>query len=215
MTPNLMLSLQRAWLQTLPSHPEIGADLLRRWQESHRHYHDLRHLAESLAALAAFGSGDLAARLAIWFHDAVLELRPDDERRSATLAADMLATAGYPSSLVTAVERLVLVTANHQPIGHDPLGCAVSDADLWILGAPPSRYAASVADLRREYAHLSEPDWTLQRRLRLSALLATPIYHSPAAQAALTSRARQNLEHELSGLAVRARGSAARRESPG
>ncbi len=202
MTATLAASLQRAWGRTLPASPEIGADLLRRWQEPHRHYHDLRHLAESLAALAAFGCDDLAARLAIWFHDAVLELRGDDEQRSAALAATALAAAGYPSSLVTDVERLVLVTASHRPTGSDPRACAVSDADLWILGAPPRRYSASVADLRLEYAEISDPDWILQRRLRLAARLATPIYHSRAAKTELTHRARQNLQRELRALAL-------------
>lgn len=202
MTSGLEHALHQAWLRTLPGHPQIGADLLRRWQEPHRRYHDLRHLAESLAALSGIGCTAPTARVAIWFHDAVCDLRPDDEDRSAALAHDALLSAGVDRALVAEVSRLVLVTAHHMPDPADPIACAVSDADLWILSAAPGRYAASIADLRLEHPHLGPEEWLQQRRAQLEARLATPIYHSSAALARLAERARANLSRELNGLGV-------------
>lgn len=193
----LAASLRRAWARTLPAHPELGADLLRRWQQPHRHYHDLRHLAEALIALTTLGCTDPAAQLALWFHDAVLDLRPDGELRSAALAVATLTAAGCPSAFVAEVERLVLVTTHTGPDPADPLACAVSDADLWVLAAAPTRYDASVADLRREYRHVSDASWLQHRRSRLTAWLDSPVYFSAAGVANLQVRARANLEREL------------------
>ena len=58
-------------------------------------------------------------------------------------------------------------------------GAVVCDADLWVLGAEPHRYAQSVSDLRTETG-LEEAAWATTRRHQLTARLAGPIYHTPA-----------------------------------
>ena len=80
-----------------PTAPEAavlaaGTDLLARYAEPQRRYHDQRHLAEVLAAvdrLAAEADDLDAVRLGAWFHDAVYEPRAEpgaNESASATLA---------------------------------------------------------------------------------------------------------------------------------
>src|SRR5512141_1453615 len=78
---------------------DIGADLLRRWHEPHRYYHDATHLTEVLTAVDALcgvGGVDRAhhavAALAAWFHDAVYAADPAaaNEAESAALAARQL-----------------------------------------------------------------------------------------------------------------------------
>ncbi|WP_231979552.1 DUF4031 domain-containing protein [Tessaracoccus coleopterorum] len=62
-------------------------DLLARWGQPHRHYHDVRHLANCLEALDLLTGATRTTRLAAWFHDAVYLGHPgDDEESSATLA---------------------------------------------------------------------------------------------------------------------------------
>jgi len=72
-----------------------GADLLARWRQPHRRYHDTEHLAEVLAAvdrLAAEARDVAAVRLAVWFYDAVYDGAPGvDEEASAVLAERVLA----------------------------------------------------------------------------------------------------------------------------
>ena len=100
----------------------VGADLVRRWGESHRRYHDLAHLAEVLTAVDALSrAGRLApldraaALLAAWFHDAVYAVSDPDgnERRSAALAARSLGPLGAAEEVVDRVVTLVLDTAGH------------------------------------------------------------------------------------------------------
>ena len=76
-----------------PAAEPAGRDLLARWAEPHRGYHDLRHLAEVLDALDELTAGGPppAVVLAAWWHDAVYEGRAgEDERASAALAARVL-----------------------------------------------------------------------------------------------------------------------------
>lgn len=49
----------------------IRDDLLERWHHKDRHYHDVRHLWQCLAALEVLGCDDPIVELAAWFHDAV------------------------------------------------------------------------------------------------------------------------------------------------
>ena len=52
----------------------VAEDLLARWSEPHRRYHDIEHLRDVLDAvdlLDAHAADPMAVRLAAWFHDAV------------------------------------------------------------------------------------------------------------------------------------------------
>jgi predicted metal-dependent HD superfamily phosphohydrolase len=156
-----------------------GTALLSRWQEPHRHYHDAHHLAEVLTAVDDL-SGDAAdvcaVRLAAWFHDAVYEGRPgDDEQRSADLAGEVLTALGVPPERVGQVQRLVLLTAAHDPAPGDDDGAVLSDADLAILASPPERYVRYVRAVREEYASVPEQLFREGRAAVLRALDAAPV----------------------------------------
>lgn len=174
--------------------------MLAAWREPHRRYHDVRHLTECLDAAGRLGAGR-AELLALWFHDAVHTNTPGaDEAASAQLLRGLLAgRAAEP--LVGEAARLVLLTRRHRPDAGDPAGAVVCDADLWVLGAPPDRYAESVHDLRAELG-LDDRDWLRWRRRRLVERLARPIYHSAAA-VHREGRARANLIAELAALPIR------------
>jgi predicted metal-dependent HD superfamily phosphohydrolase len=194
------IDLRRAWRETLPEADRLGADLLRRWSELGRAYHDAEHLAEVLTAL-----GELAdpvprtARLAAWFHDAVYDPRRDDnEERSAQLAAATLPDAGVDPAGVAEVERLVRLTATHEPVADDADGSLLCDADLAILGSSPARYARYVEDVRREYSHVPESDFRAARGRILRGFLARPaIYRTSSGRDRWESAARRNLMAEL------------------
>ena len=138
--------------------------------------------------------------LAAWFHDGVYDGRPDAEERSAAWAETAL--AGRDPDLVAEVARLVRLTESHRPAEDDRNGCALSDADLAILAAPPPRYAEYVADVRREYAHVSDDDFRAGRAAVLADLLAKPrLFQTTYAQERWEPTARANVEAELSRLA--------------
>lgn len=193
--------LERAWRDLLPDHAELGGRLLQRWSEPHRHYHDVRHLAQMLDALATLSEGrpPLEVALAAWFHDAVYAGVPgEDERASAELAASELEPAGLESALVSEVFRLVELTADHDPDPADRNGVLLSDADLSILGQPLGRYQMYVRDVRLEHADLEESAFIVARMRIVEALLSKQaLFRSDLGQRLWLGRARDNLTSEL------------------
>lgn len=191
-----------------------GSLLLLGWSEPHRRYHTPEHLHEMLAALdelAAAGHLDtgeaLLARTAAWYHDVHHDPRAapgSSEHRSATIARDHLHSLGVDDRLVGAVEAGVLMTATHE-VGaggpHTAVLEAVHDADLWILAAPPERYAAYRAQVREEYAHVSDDAFRGGRAQVMAGFAGRErIYRTAHAHARWTSRARANLAAELEDL---------------
>jgi predicted metal-dependent HD superfamily phosphohydrolase len=177
-----------------PGPAEIGAGLLRRYDEPHRRYHNVQHLAEVLDHLDELDAAD-AVRLAAWFHDAVYDpSRADNEERSAVLAEESL--AGHPA--VAEVARLVRLTATHDPAGDDRDGAALCDADLAILGADPERYAAYAAAVREEYAAVPDEAFRAGRADVLRRLLSRPsLFRTAPARRRWEAAARHNMETEL------------------
>jgi predicted metal-dependent HD superfamily phosphohydrolase len=193
--------LNEEWLRRLPAHPEVGPRLLARWQEPHRHYHDVRHLAHLLDALETINNRppSLALWLAAWFHDAVYTgAAGADELASADLATAELSALELPSPLISEVERLILLTISHQPEPGDSDGAALVDADLAILGQVPGRYQVYLRGVRLEHPNLSDHHFGLARVGVVRALLGTEkLYGTPVGQRLWLNQARHNLVDEL------------------
>lgn len=194
----VIAALRERWESVLPGRAALGAELLARWSEPHRHYHDLGHLTDALAALDLLGPASRSEEIALWFHDAVHTSSPGhDEQLSAALAAEELPSVGLEAAEVAEVVRLVLVTIEHSPAAGDAAGARVSDADLAILGAEPDRYRASVQALRAEAAGLDEVTWRNSRRAALAAFAATrPLFHTALGNSWWEGPARANLAAE-------------------
>ena len=189
-----------------PASLSVGERLLQRYVEPHRHYHDLTHLAEVLAALRVLSwAADLPVPVvcAAYWHDAVYDPRADDnEQRSADLALTELPRLGLAPDLVDEVVRLVLLTASHEPLPDDGNGSLLSDADLAVLAAGPERYEDYVAGVRREYAHLSPLAFRHGRGDVLRDLLGRPqLYATQEGRRRWEDAARRNVRAELSRLA--------------
>ncbi len=194
-------SLRAAWHRLLPRAPALGVDLLDRWQQPHRHYHDVRHLAQVLDALAGLAAGEVPRPLALaaWFHDAVHDgTAGEDEERSAGLAETALPEAGLPASEVAEVARLVRLTARHDPSPEDAAGVLLADADLSILGQPPGRYHVYSRDVRLEYSRYGDAEFARGRIAVLETLSSAPVlYRSTTAARAWSNPAQRNLTEEL------------------
>jgi predicted metal-dependent HD superfamily phosphohydrolase len=180
------------------------------WSEPHRRYHDLHHLAAVLALvdeLADAATDPSAVRLAAWYHDVVYDpLRDDNEQVSAERARAGLRGLVDERRLAE-VERLVLLTAGHDPAPEDADGAVLCDADLAVLASEPASYAAYASAVREEYGHLPDAEFTTGRIAVLERLLALPqLYRLPAVAAEWTPRARANLTAELTLLRQRAAG---------
>ena len=192
--------LQAAWDGLLPGEPQLRDDLLVRWQEPHRAYHDVRHLAQVLHAADHLSSGRTRrpVQLALWFHDAVHDGTAGvDEAASAELAVELLAGTTLPGVEIEEVARLVLLTIDHDPEPSDRDGAVLADADLSVLGQTPGRYHVYVRDVMIEYGHLALDDFRAGRLHVLESLAARdPLFRTPLARATWEAAARRNLAEE-------------------
>ncbi|MDR7251833.1 putative metal-dependent HD superfamily phosphohydrolase [Nocardioides sp. BE266] len=186
------VDLEHLW--PLPDHGELRDELLSAWDRDG--YHDLTHLREVLERLDELGTDDITVVLAAWFHDGVYDGAADDEERSAQWAERAL-----PTPYADEVARLVRMTVDHRPADDDPAGCALSDADLGILAAEPERYAAYVAGVRADFAHVADEDFRAGRLSVLQDLASKPsLFHSARARELWEARARANLDREIAEL---------------
>jgi predicted metal-dependent HD superfamily phosphohydrolase len=179
----------------------LSGGLRARYQQSHRHYHNLEHIEYVLDAVDSLtpGSHGQAIRLAAWFHDAVYAPgRDDNEERSAFVAAEALEVAGASPSLISEVVRLVLVTKDHDPTADDKAGAILSDADLRILASDSDTYARYAANVRREYELIPDDVFFPARLDILRQFVTRPrLFATPFARGHWEPDARRNVAAEI------------------
>ena len=166
-----------------------------------RHYHNLAHIEDCLAALARVDHLSPAEREilseAIWWHDVVYDAtRADNEELSARLAE-----LHVRPDISEEVGRLIRLTKTHDVQGDDRLGAILISIDLSILGAAPARYDVYAAAIRQEFIHVGDTDYRAGRARVLGQFAARPVIFPDTAFAATYDRpARENLARELASL---------------
>lgn len=201
------------WSRTLPGQPRLGEELLERWSEPHRHYHDRTHLLavlESLDLLLTEPGANGVVRscdvvLAAWFHDAIHDgTAGEDEENSALLARGRLADAGHPTAQVDEVARLIRLTSGHQPAPDDAAGALLCDADLSVLGRSEAGYQRYTRAVRAEYSTIPDTDFIRGRAAVLERLLSLdPLFHTGRGRKLWEEAAHRNLRTELNELSGR------------
>lgn len=189
----------RAWNELQHTPPRsLYEQLLQAYSEPQRHYHTLQHLAECLqlqsdSAHLAQHPAEIA--IALWFHDAVYDVKAhDNEARSADWAVAALQAAGVSVEVQTRVHALIMATEHTAaPLAGD--AALLVDIDLAILGAAPARFAEYERQIRQEYAWVPEEVFVEKRRAVLQGFLARPqIYSTAFFRSKLESTARSNLQ---------------------
>lgn len=188
----------------------VRDDLVERWSERHRGYHDLRHLDEVLSALQDLRDDTLddeaewaSVVFAAWFHDAVYAAREgaDNERLSAELARTTLSPNEIGADVVGTVVSLVLASEAHDVPETVGPQAAFHDADLWILSAPEHRFDEYCAAVRREYAAVPDDAYAAGRAAILTPFLEREsVYRTDHARRLWEPAARRNLGVELTRL---------------
>lgn len=128
-------------------YPEVLTELTKRYQEPHRHYHTLTHIAWMFERAKKWRVELSEAQvLAIWFHDAVYEPgRSDNEQRSAELARDLLGERDD----IDLICQIIIDTKEHVPNTEESK--LVLDLDMAILGANPTEYKQYAEQVREEF----------------------------------------------------------------
>lgn len=191
-------SWRRAW-QGLGSTPPEGLlpALLAAYAEPQRHYHTQQHLAECLAHFEAVQTQALypaEVEIALWFHDAVYDVKSkDNELRSTQWAEKALRGCGATEAHCQRVHALIMATC-HESTPEDADAKLLVDIDLAILGASPGRFAEYDAQVRAEYAWVPRPVYGFKRKQVLRNFLErTSIYSTPHFRQLLEQQARSNL----------------------
>jgi predicted metal-dependent HD superfamily phosphohydrolase len=200
-------------LQLLPVSGAARQALHHRLAGPERHYHGLDHVALLWQRHGVLGAGLALTRppwhrligCAIAFHDAIYDAtRQDNEAASAALWR--AAQPALPPAEIEWVAGTILATANHLAARPDPgMSDEAWSARLWMLdldlsplGEAPAAFIANTAQLRAEYAHLTETQWEEGRLAFLRGLTAQPaLFRSPAIAARFEAAARANLAREL------------------
>lgn len=203
-----MLSCRTAPL-ALPT--SLSVDILARYGETHRAYHDAAHIAEVLDWFDIVAEGPTGWRqpaevyVAILFHDIVyVPGAKDNERRSAALARTHAAALGVDADRVA---HLIELTARHgqlapEDVAGDPDAAMFLDADMAILGAAPGAFDAYDANIRFEFSDVPLDAYRAGRAAFLAGVLGKPrIYLSTAFHSLLDTHARTNLSRALALLA--------------
>lgn len=220
-----LLDCWRSLAGTGPAAEALGAELVARWSEPHRRYHDPVHLARVLDGvdeLAGEAADADVVRYAAWFHDAVYGVGAGDagdagddagsaaesrdaaasavtnEEASARLAEERLPALGLAEARIAEVARLVRLTASHQTGPGDRDGEVLCDADLAVLGGGTEEYARYTAAIRAEYAAVPDELFRPGRAAVLQGLLDLPrLFRTETARARYEERARANLAAEI------------------
>ncbi len=180
-------------------------DLIARYCEPHRRYHTVRHLDECFEQLREIEAeaGRLGEiELALWFHDAIYDVRRhDNEARSAEWARAVAIQAGVADLAADRIHALVMSTA-HDAVPGSLDERILVDVDLSILGAPPERFDEYERQIREEYAWVPEQEFRAKRRAILAQFLARPrIFATRSFLERYEASARANLARSMHALA--------------
>jgi predicted metal-dependent HD superfamily phosphohydrolase len=141
-------------------YPIIDAyqDILQRYGEPHRKYHNIGHINHCLAEFETVRHLALdanALELAIWYHDAVYEIQANDnEERSASLASEVMNNFSLPLELIEKVENIIIAT-KHSAVPEDYDAKLMLDIDISNIG-DGEKFKEANKLIREEYS--SVPD---------------------------------------------------------
>ena len=175
-----------------------------RYEEAHRAYHTLRHVAHCLDELEparGLAADPVAVEMALWYHGAVYDpLAKDNEERSAEIAARAAATMGLPPEFGARVAGLILVGTHRAP-ATDPDPRLFADIDLSVLGQAPEAFDEYERQVRVEYSWVPEPAFRAGRSAILRSFLERPaIYGTDFFREKYEATARQNLSRSIARL---------------
>ncbi|MCW3054538.1 MAG: hypothetical protein JWN14_3708 [Chthonomonadales bacterium] len=168
--------LQDSWLRVTGRYARKDAfiDLICRYSDTQRHYHNLEHIRAMLQDLhTTDGYANPTLHRAIWWHDAIYDsTRPDNEERSAELAAQTLNAWNVSPKEIAHVAALILITKRHEVPANDIMAQTLVDLDLQILASRPEKYDLYAVNVRAEYGWVPDPDYARGRSDFLKRMLS-------------------------------------------
>ena len=178
----------------------LWSELEKHYSTSKRHYHNLTHLESLTQQLipfqSRFESWDVIV-LAIAYHDVIYNVRKNDnEEKSAEYALQRLKGISFPDPLTQRCASIILSTKKHQRGDFETN--LFTDADLSILGSPPTDYKTYTLQIRKEYRVYPDFLYNTGRKKVLNHFLnMDKIFKSQEFSERHEHQARLNLSEEL------------------
>lgn len=174
------------------------------YSESQRYYHTLQHLVECIHKFELVMNqvdSPRAIEVALWFHDAVYDVKGhDNEALSAMWAKENLVAVGASTDEIAQIVQLIMVT-QHTNIPETLDQQTLVDIDLSILGQHLERYDEYDIQVRKEYAWVPDEVYRVKRCEVLEMFLARPfIYKTAYFQEHFEAQARANLKRSIAKL---------------
>jgi pantetheine-phosphate adenylyltransferase len=148
---------------------KFPAEVVDQYRQSHRHYHNLRHLTEVVAHLCLLKDFDDELFLAAVYHDAVYDPKAgDNEERSAQLFMAHSKDSELKDQQKKNIRQMILDTKTH--VASSEKSRALIDADLNILSQPFSRQLEFEHQIFKEYQFTSYNNYREKRLEVLTSL---------------------------------------------
>lgn len=165
--------------------------------EDGRHYHTMEHIDEMLTLADEAGLTSPVIDAAIWFHDAVYEAgSKHNEDLSAELAEQFMPRLNLSQIEQARVTAMIIASREHRSKNTEIQ--PFLDLDMAILGAKPERYTRYAADVRQEFAHVSDWNFKLGRKHFLKGCLRRKqLYLTPLFRERFEAQARENIKAEI------------------
>jgi len=179
---------------------DLWLDVLNKYSESWRFYHNLNHIAECLNELRTLSLSpeeDLKIELAIWFHDIIYNRKSStNEEDSAHYFQEQAKNLNISSQLVESVVNYILSTKNHNVSNtcEDKSLKLFLDIDLSILGADTQRFLDYDKAIRQEYSWVPGFLYNAKRKSILKSFLKKDtIFKTPEFFEKYEGKARKNI----------------------
>ena len=176
------------------------------YNESHRHYHTLNHIAHCLDELHSLEKKyPPEVELAIWFHDIVYDtMSHDNEEKSADIVTNAVGVMQLPNGFLSIMKPMIL-ESKHSGNKHCTEETNVFlDVDLSILGQSSAAFEEYEQQIRAEYAWVPFLDYCAARINVLKRFLDRPtIYKSMEIRNKYEQQARENIRNSIHTLSTK------------
>ena len=180
----------------------IPANIIERYSEPHRKYHDLYHLEYMLKTMYKLFAGEelsvLGVQALVWaivYHDSVYNI-PDPDKRNEELSAELFLEDHADHSYAEFIAEAIRSTKTHiLPKDASILSKYLVDLDLWALG-DEEEYQTNSLFIQAEVG-ATDKEWRIGRKAWLESFLKRDqIYYTPHG-VLREKQAREILEKDL------------------
>lgn len=204
--------IQAHWQQLIQPYPDsvdqfdrAYQEIISRYTEKHRRYHNLQHIQSLLALSDAYYTQLQRPDVVLWaifYHDIIYNVPgSNNEEKSAALAAQRLKECRIPDDVITAVTRFIICTKNHQPNFPQNDLYYFLDFDMAILGSPAATYQAYTQAIRQEYKFYPSPLYKAGRKKALKHFIEKEqLFFTGNFRQQFGQQALANITHELDSL---------------